>query len=115
MAERSAGLEVRLAQAGPIALDVELECAAGEVLALVGPSGSGKSTVLRCIAGVLRAREGRIAAGGEAWFDSRSGVALSRRRMPPSSCTASSMATSSVGGRRPCETNQFLAVLMAIL
>jgi len=76
VAERSAGLEVRLAQAGPIALDVELECAAGEVLALVGPSGSGKSTVLRCIAGVLRAREGRIAAGGEAWFDSRSGVAL---------------------------------------
>jgi molybdate transport system ATP-binding protein len=77
VAERAGGLEVRLEQAGPIPLDVSLDCAAGEVLALVGPSGSGKSTVLRCIAGVLRPGAGRIAVGGEPWFDSRSGVALS--------------------------------------
>ncbi len=80
MAERAAGaLEVRLSQAGPIPLDVELHCAAGEVLALVGPSGSGKSTVLRCIAGVLNARAGRIAVGGEAWFDAGAGVSLPPR------------------------------------
>ena len=80
MAERApGGLEVRLSQPGPIALEVELACAAGEVLALVGPSGSGKSTVLRCIAGVLGARQGRIAVGGEAWFDSTAGVSLSPR------------------------------------
>jgi molybdate transport system ATP-binding protein len=73
------GLEVRLAQAGPIPLDVDLACAAGEVLALVGPSGSGKSTVLRCIAGVIRARTGRITVGGRAWFDSSESIALSPR------------------------------------
>ena len=73
------GLEVRLSQAGPIPLAVDLACAAGEVLALVGPSGGGKSTVLRCIAGVLRAKEGRIAVGGKAWFDSSAGISLSPR------------------------------------
>jgi molybdate transport system ATP-binding protein len=79
VAEPAGGLEVRLAQAGPIPLDVRLDCAAGEVLALVGPSGSGKSTVLRCIAGVLRAKTGRIAVGGEAWFDSEARISLAPR------------------------------------
>jgi len=80
VAERAGtGLEVRLSQAGPISLDVDLACAAGEVLALVGPSGSGKSTVLRCIAGVLRAKSGRIAVGGRTWFDSAGGVSLTPR------------------------------------
>jgi molybdate transport system ATP-binding protein len=74
VASREAALSVRLAQSGPIPLAVALDCAGGEVLALVGPSGSGKSTVLRCIAGVLRAREGRIAVAGETWFDSATGV-----------------------------------------
>jgi molybdate transport system ATP-binding protein len=76
---RGGGLEVRLSQAGPIPLAVELSCAGGEVLALVGPSGSGKSTVLRCIAGVLRAKDGLIAVGGQTWFDSAAGLALPPR------------------------------------
>jgi len=80
VAEAAGALEVRLAQDGPIPLAVELACAGGEVLALVGPSGSGKSTVLRCIAGVLRARAGRIAVAGETWFDSGAGVALPAHR-----------------------------------
>jgi molybdate transport system ATP-binding protein len=80
VAERNgAGLAVRLSQDGPIPLAVDLACEAGEVLALVGPSGSGKSTVLRCIAGVLRARTGRISVGAETWFDSSARVSLSPR------------------------------------
>ncbi|MAY72885.1 MAG: ABC transporter, partial [Halomonas sp.] len=38
------GLEVDLAQAGPIPLKARFACRPGELLALVGPSGSGKST-----------------------------------------------------------------------
>jgi molybdate transport system ATP-binding protein len=50
----------------------------GEPLALVGPSGSGKSTVLRAIAGLVRPERGRIALGGEVWFDG-----AGRRFLPP--------------------------------
>ncbi|MCX7685058.1 MAG: ABC transporter ATP-binding protein [Acetobacteraceae bacterium] len=72
------GLSLRLEAARPIPLDLSLEAAPGELLALVGPSGAGKTTVLRCIAGLHRAAAGRIACGGEIWFDSASG-----RDIPP--------------------------------
>ncbi len=74
MSEAGGTLSVRLAQEGPIPLDVELRCVPGELLALVGPSGSGKSTILRAIAGLYRPRSGRIQSGEEVWFDSRKGV-----------------------------------------
>ncbi|MGH3023575.1 MAG: ABC transporter ATP-binding protein [Gaiellaceae bacterium] len=50
-------------------LELELELGR-ETVALVGPSGAGKTSVLRAIAGLLRPVRGRIALGGEAWFDS---------------------------------------------
>ncbi|QJR00038.1 ABC transporter ATP-binding protein [Halomonas sp. PGE1] len=65
-----ASLSVSLHQPGPIPLSAEFHCEAGELLALVGPSGSGKTTLLRAIAGLYRPAQGRIACGGEAWFDS---------------------------------------------
>jgi molybdate transport system ATP-binding protein len=68
-----------LKQAAPIPLDVEIDCAPQELLALVGPSGSGKSTVLRVIAGLATPREGYVACGGVPWLDTRSGNALSPR------------------------------------
>lgn len=68
------GLSVRLQQAAPIPLDVALDCAPGEVLGVVGPSGAGKTTLLRAIAGLYRARSGRISVGDEVWFDSASGL-----------------------------------------
>jgi ABC-type sulfate/molybdate transport systems ATPase subunit len=43
---------------------------AAETVALVGPSGAGKSTVLRAIAGLRAPDRGRIALGGDVWFDS---------------------------------------------
>ncbi|GAA1487456.1 sulfate/molybdate ABC transporter ATP-binding protein [Brachybacterium sacelli] len=45
-------------------LDVELEVAAGETLALVGPNGAGKSTILSLIAGTLHPAAGRIVLDG---------------------------------------------------
>lgn len=72
MAEKGR-LSVRLAQAGPIPLDVALDCDPGEVTALVGPSGSGKSTILRAIAGHYRPLQGRITAGQAIWFDAAEG------------------------------------------
>ena len=77
MAER--GLEVRLRQHAPVSLDVELQCAARETVALVGPSGSGKSTILRAIAGLAHAVEGYISCNGVRWFDSASSVAWPAR------------------------------------
>jgi len=50
---------------GNFELDVSLDVAAGEVLAVLGPNGSGKSTLLRAIAGLLALDGGRIALDGE--------------------------------------------------
>ena len=43
---------------------VSLELRAGELLCVVGPNGAGKTTLIQTIAGILRARAGRITFGG---------------------------------------------------
>lgn len=43
---------------------------------LFGPSGSGKSTILRVVAGLERADEGRIAVGSVPVFDSQAGTGV---------------------------------------
>jgi iron(III) transport system ATP-binding protein len=45
-------------------IDVELDVADGELLALVGPSGCGKSTLLRVVAGLAAADRGEVRIGG---------------------------------------------------
>ena len=63
------GLSVALAH-DLRAFRLELTLAVGrETVALVGPSGAGKTTVLRAVAGLVRPRRGRVAFGGEVWFD----------------------------------------------
>ena len=79
MSEREPGLRVRLRNPAPIALDMELACAPGEVAALVGPSGSGKSSVLRAIAGLWRPAAGEVRCGGELWYSREAGVCLPPR------------------------------------
>jgi putative ABC transport system ATP-binding protein len=47
-----------------VLLDIELDVAAGEFIALMGPSGSGKSTLLNLIAGIDQPSAGTIEIGG---------------------------------------------------
>ena len=56
--------------AGEILLNVSFDVAEGEMISLFGPSGSGKTTILRMLAGLTLADEGRIQVNGETWFDS---------------------------------------------
>ena len=67
------GLSLRLAQRGPVPLDVTLDCAAGELHALCGPSGSGKTSVLRAVAGLQPVARGRITCGDDVWLDTGNG------------------------------------------
>jgi putative ABC transport system ATP-binding protein len=63
VADRS--LSVTLRQAGPIPLDVEFACQAGQVLAIFGPSGSGKTTILNLITGIDRQTAGTVTVDGQ--------------------------------------------------
>lgn len=67
---------IRLQQAGPIPLDIDICCHPGEVFVLVGASGSGKTTTLRSIAGLYHPANGRIECNGKIWYDTTSGIDL---------------------------------------
>ena len=54
--------------------DVSLTVAPGEMLVLLGPSGCGKTTLLRCVAGLEQAQEGRIILEGRTVFDGAHGL-----------------------------------------
>jgi molybdate transport system ATP-binding protein len=54
---------------GKFPLDVSFEMPATGVTGLFGPSGCGKTSVLRCMAGLLRLREGYFALDGDVWQD----------------------------------------------
>jgi iron(III) transport system ATP-binding protein len=57
---------------------VSLSLPAGHIGVLIGPSGCGKTSLLRAVAGLECAAEGRVAINGEALSD-----AASRRHVPP--------------------------------
>ena len=55
---------VRGEQVIPVLVDIDLDIAAGEYIALMGPSGSGKSTLLNLIAGIDKPSAGEIRVAG---------------------------------------------------
>jgi molybdate transport system ATP-binding protein len=61
-------------------LELALEVAAGECLALAGPSGAGKTSTLRAIAGLLRAEQAQVRCGDVVWDGPGVHVAAERRR-----------------------------------
>jgi len=67
-------LSVTLHQPGPIPLDVEFACDAGDVLAIFGPSGGGKTTILRSIAGLYRPAHAAVRSGADTWADTDAGT-----------------------------------------
>jgi iron(III) transport system ATP-binding protein len=64
-----------------VADNISFDVAAGEVLCLLGASGSGKSTILRIIAGIERADEGRVSVGGVEVDSASAFVAPEKRRV----------------------------------
>src|SRR5947208_14164401 len=62
------------------ALDLEVEVAPGECLALAGPSGAGKTSALRAISGLLRAEHAAVRCDGEVWDGPGIRLAPERRR-----------------------------------
>ena len=59
---------------GTLDLDIDIEVADGEVLALLGPNGSGKTTTLRAIAGLHPIEQGRISLDGRILDDPAAGT-----------------------------------------
>jgi molybdate transport system ATP-binding protein len=62
-------------------LDVDLALPPRGITVLFGPSGSGKTTVLRCVAGLERAR-GEVRVSGRTWQDDAYGEFLPTSRRP---------------------------------
>ncbi|MFD3705921.1 sulfate/molybdate ABC transporter ATP-binding protein [Nocardia sp. NPDC058658] len=61
-------------------LDVRIDVAPGEVLAVLGPNGAGKSSLLQVIAGLIVPDEGHVRLGDRALTDTTKGVALPPHR-----------------------------------
>jgi molybdate transport system ATP-binding protein len=66
-------------QRGSLGLEVGIEVADGEVLAVLGPNGAGKSTLLRVLAGLLPPDGGRVVVDGAVWDDGATHLPAHRR------------------------------------
>jgi molybdate transport system ATP-binding protein len=75
--------QIRLTLDRPdFSLQVDLALPANGITVLFGPSGSGKTTVLRCVAGLERAKEALVRIGGETWQDEARGLFLPTWQRP---------------------------------
>jgi molybdate transport system ATP-binding protein len=76
-------LDARLVgQVGTLDLDVALEVADDEVVAVIGPNGAGKTTMLRILAGLLRLDTGYVRLDGTLLDDPRADAYVVPERRP---------------------------------
>lgn len=61
--------------------DVDLRLPGQGVTALFGPSGCGKTTLLRCIAGLLKVKDGELTYNGSVWQDAQQFLPTHRRAL----------------------------------
>nr|WP_232796989.1 ABC transporter ATP-binding protein [Blastococcus atacamensis] len=66
---------------GTLDLQLDVEVADGEVLAVLGPNGAGKSTLLRVLAGLLLPDSGVVVVDGATWDDDGTHLPASRRSL----------------------------------
>ncbi|GGN88126.1 sulfate/molybdate ABC transporter ATP-binding protein [Nocardia rhizosphaerihabitans] len=78
-APQHAGLSVA-ARIADRDLDVRIEVAPGEVLAVLGPNGAGKSSLLQVIAGLIVPDEGHVRLGDRTLTEIAKGIALPPHR-----------------------------------
>jgi molybdate transport system ATP-binding protein len=76
-AELAARFVKRFGEGVAVAADLRQPTDRFSVAVLFGPSGCGKTTTLRCLAGLERPDEGRIAFDGTPWFDAGRRACLS--------------------------------------
>ncbi len=65
----------------PVLCGIDLDVAAGEVVAIVGSSGSGKSTLLRCINRLEHPTSGRVLLGGKEITGRKANLVAMRRQI----------------------------------
>ena len=81
--EAAAQIHARFNLAYPgFSLDVDVHLPGRGVTVLLGNSGSGKTSLLRCIAGLERAKHGYLQVNGQVWQDTQSGHYLPTHQRP---------------------------------
>ena len=101
----------------PVLAGVDLQIAAGEVVAVIGPSGCGKSTLLRQVAGLDAPDAGEILLGGSPVtpYDARTAVAFQEPRLLPWRTLAHNVALGVPRGTSRAESREQVARLLDLV